>query len=476
MLKTGILALLVIVGLAAGVLVRHRQYQAEKRHDAAAVVEITSPPPPAITESPQAPFPNTASSVSEVVTPPPKPEPFRLVFGRSFREVGLRAVEPGIGTPVRVLGYVLPLQRDEGEYYVELPEGTTPPATGSLKWQLGGWRELQCRLSFDSSGKKAALEGVFYLERSTASLHLDMPASGCDYAHVELRWKRALADEPAARPPDAPPVLSLDFKGRKTWLDLPTGIYAMTVRGRDNRFVNDFVLDPELSMISATPERAALAPVRLLPPSISGGYIAYLPSHDPATRENEGLVSFFGISFNFNDGKGEVITAYHRVVHGQLVQFSDLKPRADTWWPAANVSLRDPSRVEFDAPFLFADYHLTLLTADGVPAVKGQFVAAETEKLQDDWYQRMKSLSRKQFQYATNNARLFDPETAGLPYEVFPYFTTLSNRKSFVEHLDSIRSHVHEWMDVGRGIVMEKAAAGYWQARFSENRPSLVNK
>jgi hypothetical protein len=88
----------------------------------------------------------------------------------------------------------------------------------------------------------------------------------------------------------------------------------------------------------------------------------------------------------------------------------------------------------------------------------------------------MKSLSRKQFQYATNNARLFDPETAGLPYEVFPYFTTLSNRKSFVEHLDSIRSHVHEWMDVGRGIVMEKAAAGYWQARFSENRPSLVNK
>jgi hypothetical protein len=35
---------------------------------------------------------------------------------------------------------------------------------------------------------------------------------------------------------------------------------------------------------------------------------------------------------------------------------------------------------------------------------------------------------------------------------------------------------VHEWMEVGRAITMEKTSAGYWQARFVDSRASLVNK
>jgi hypothetical protein len=333
----------------------------------------------------------------------------------------------------------------------------------SAPLRLPGWEAVTILVPpRDAQGRATVAEPV-QLVRSVSSFRLEMPAAGCDYAAVELVWKAPHNEEPSATPPATPLSRTLSFRGEQLWEAIPTGTYKLVLKGANPRTVPDFCLDDDLRITK--PGRGGDGLTRVLPPTLSGSYITYVPDHQSSSGR-EVNASFYGVRLDMAKGTGEVLAAISPIREGAEITLRHLKPRPDTLWPVSNLVLREPVRCEFDCPLFFVDYRLTLSTADGVITIKGEFIPPEDPRSQADLLARMRLLCRQQMQRAFTDATPFAPGSVSSDYQRLPYFSVLANPDVFGQHLRDRRHHVHDLLELGTSVVMTRGNGGAWEARL----------
>lgn len=331
--------------------------------------------------------------------------------------------------------------------------------------EIPGWLEVPLAALPPNERGEIIVKDPITLTRATARLDLARTPGGCDYTTADLVWKKPLADEPSATPPEEPLRRNLPQQGILAWEGIPTGVYSLVLKGGDPRRVADFVLDPELAITSSSHGASGVVS-RALPPSLSGCYITYVPTRDLAGASSATTASFYGVRLDIARGTGEVMAALSPVGDGQEITLQQLKPRPDTLWPLSNLILRDPSRAEFDCPLFFVDYHLTLETADAMITLKGEFIPPEDARSQAELLSRMRLLRQRQVQLAASNAGMFEPGSVRADFQRLPFFSVLATPELFGAHLRDRGHHVHSSLDMGRSVIMSRGTGGGWEARL----------
>jgi hypothetical protein len=230
-----------------------------------------------------------------------------------------------------------------GEKGFRLEANLPPEAAGlrdcTIKLKLPGWEDRTATLAAEG-GSYRTRQGPL-LPRWKVPLPLSIPKEGTDYEMIGAEWLRALPGEPnASSPPSG--LIELPINTPSDERLLPSGIYSLTLRGRDpDGPIKPYLWQREVALDGKTPSLN-------LPPSLAGERFGLLITDTIAGN-------FFLLKIN----RQPLSVELHEIELPKKTLFhaTDAKPfiGAVSHVSAKDITLEKPTKLLFNCPIFMVD-------------------------------------------------------------------------------------------------------------------------